>query len=188
MQLSVLFTVSYINILPTMQSAALKVTARRLFSWSNSILWIFYWEYSFHQTKLMTNWYFSLFSIIFISHLFSWQILFSPRQLWYKMQNIAFNFQDRPNTTCSESLTQLFAKKNDKTKLFWLQRTFSNIAHINPLLPNDNYSYRIIKISLLKKRDDHGKKFLWVPRLYESVDDEILGSHLTGKRFQAVMG
>ena len=44
---------------------------------------------------------------------------------------------------------------------------------INPLLPNGNYSYRIIKISLSKK-EGIKKKSSYERRVYESVDDESL--------------
>ena len=44
---------------------------------------------------------------------------------------------------------------------------------INPLLPNGNYSYRIIEISLLKK-EGIKKKISYERRVYESVDDESL--------------
>ena len=44
---------------------------------------------------------------------------------------------------------------------------------INPLLPNGNYSYRIIKISFSKK-EGIKKKISYEWRVYESVDDESL--------------
>ena len=44
---------------------------------------------------------------------------------------------------------------------------------INPLLPNDNYNYRIIKISFSKKGGIR-KKISYERRVYESVDDESL--------------
>ena len=46
-------------------------------------------------------------------------------------------------------------------------------APFNPLLPNGNYSYRIIKISLSKK-EGIKKKNSCERRVYESVDDESL--------------
>ena len=42
--------------------------------------------------------------------------------------------------------------------------------NLNPLLPNGNYGYRIIKISFFKKGIK--KKFSYERRVYESVDDE----------------
>ena len=43
---------------------------------------------------------------------------------------------------------------------------------LNPLLPNANYSYPIIKISFLKKKGP--RKNSYERRVYESVDDESL--------------
>ena len=43
----------------------------------------------------------------------------------------------------------------------------------NPLLPNGNYSYRIIKISF-SKIEGIKKKISYERRVYESVDDESL--------------
>ena len=48
----------------------------------------------------------------------------------------------------------------------------------NPLLPNDNYSYRIIKISFSKKEGTK-KKISDERRVYESVDDESLSKALS---------
>ena len=44
----------------------------------------------------------------------------------------------------------------------------------NPLLPNGNYSFRIIKISFSKKKKGIKKNFSYERRVYESVDDESL--------------
>ena len=44
---------------------------------------------------------------------------------------------------------------------------------VKPLLPNGNYSYRIIKISFSKKEGTK-KKNSYARRVYESVDDESL--------------
>ena len=61
----------------------------------------------------------------------------------------------------------------------------------NPLLPNGNHSYCIIKISFFKKRDKE-KNFLWAPRLWVGRRWEpILGyiSKFDGiQRFKALMG
>ena len=51
--------------------------------------------------------------------------------------------------------------------------TATDKTHINPLLPNGNYRYRIIKISFLKKRRDQEKNSN-ERRVYDSVDDESL--------------
>ena len=48
-----------------------------------------------------------------------------------------------------------------------------SLNHFNPVLPNDNYSYCIIKISFSKK-DGIKKKISYEHRVYESVDDESL--------------
>ena len=44
------------------------------------------------------------------------------------------------------------------------------IGELNPLLPNGNYSYRIIKIRFQKRRDQ--EKISYERCVYESVDDE----------------
>ena len=47
------------------------------------------------------------------------------------------------------------------------------LKYINPLLPNGNYSNRIIKISF-KKKEGIKKKISYERHVYESVDDESL--------------
>ena len=44
------------------------------------------------------------------------------------------------------------------------------IEELNPLMPNGNYIYRIIKIRFQKSRDQ--EKISYERRVYESVDDE----------------
>ena len=61
-----------------------------------------------------------------------------------------------------------------------VKKTWEYILHttslkaINPLLPNGNYSYRIINISFSKKKEGTKKKISYERRVYESVDDERL--------------
>ena len=58
-------------------------------------------------------------------------------------------------------------------------------THVNPLRPNGNNSYHIVRISLKKRRDGSYK-----PRFYESVDDisKAMPQDLTGKWSRALMG
>ena len=47
------------------------------------------------------------------------------------------------------------------------------LRSLNPLLPNGNYSYSLIKISFSKK-EEIKKKLSYERRVYDSVDDENL--------------
>ena len=57
--------------------------------------------------------------------------------------------------------------------ILYYEPEFGSICAYNPLLPNGNYSYRIIKI-LFSKKEGIKKRISYERRVYESVDDENL--------------
>ena len=66
-------------------------------------------------------------------------------------------------------------KEREEVRAAACERDRQHSVHftINPLLPNGNYSYRIIKISF-SEREGIKKKKSYERRVYESVDDESL--------------